>query len=288
MTKELWMRDDLDERLRAATGISSVDKPSSARVYDYFLGGEHNYAIDRAFAEKQVQQVPQLGRAMRSNRAFVGRAVRYALESGVKQFIDIGSGLPSQGQAHEIADEEYPDAEARVVYIDNEPIAHAHSEILLDDDADPGRHAAVFGDYFDYRNLWKQIIATDLIEPAEPVCLLVTAILHFMRPETNPERAMSFFRKQLAPGSVLVLSHGALDPSNVRAQEVADNYAKTTNSAYMRDEAEVTEFFGDWKLVDPGVVWTVEWRPDGNEEHWWGDSVGLSGYLAGVATRPKD
>jgi hypothetical protein len=288
MTKEQRMRDDLDRRLRAATGISSVDKPSSARIYDYFLGGEHNYAIDRVFAEKQVLQVPQIQRGMRSNRAFVGRAVRYALDSGIRQFIDIGSGLPSQGQAHEIADAEYPDAEARVVYIDNEPIAHAHSEILLDDNADAHRHAAVFGDYFDFRALWKQITATGLIKSDEPTCLLVTAILHFMPPETNPERAMAYFRGKLAPGSMLVLSHGSLDVSNVRAQEVADNYAKTTNPAHMRDREGLTAFFGDWQLVEPGVVWTVQWRPDGNEEHWWGESVGLAGYLAGVATLPED
>jgi hypothetical protein len=281
------MRDDLDERLRAATGISSVDKPSSARIYDYFLGGDHNYAIDRDFAEKQAKQVPLIKRGMRSNRAFVGRAVRYALDAGIRQFIDIGSGLPSQGQAHEIADEEYPDAQARVVYIDNEPIAHAHSEILLDDDADPGRHAAVFGDYFDFRPLWKQIMATGLIKLDEPTCLLVTAILHFMPPGTKPERAMAYFRDQLAPGSVLVLSHGSLDVSNVRAQEVAANYSKTTNPAHMRDRDELAAFFGDWQLVDPGVVWTVEWRPDGNEEHWWSETPGLAGYLAGVATLPK-
>jgi O-methyltransferase involved in polyketide biosynthesis len=288
MTRELLMRDDLDERLRAATGISSVDRPSSARIYDYFLGGDHNYAIDRAFAEKQTQQVPHIGQAMRSNRQFVGRAVRYALEAGVRQFIDIGSGLPSQGQAHEIADEEYPDAHARVVYIDNEQIAHAHSEILLDQDADPGRHAAVFGDYHDFRHLWKQIMATGLIKPDEPTCLLVTAILHFMPPETKPERAMAYYRDKLAPGSMLVLSHGSADIGNVRAREVAANYSKTTNPAFLRGRDEFATFFGDWHMVDPGVVWTVEWRPDDNELPWWGDSPRVASYLAGVATSPRD
>jgi O-methyltransferase involved in polyketide biosynthesis len=286
MTRELLMRDDVDERLRAAAGIPSVDKPSSARIYDYFLGGDHNYAIDRVFAEKQATQVPDIKRGMLSNRRFVGRAVRYALEAGIRQFVDIGAGLPSQGQAHEIADQEFPDAKARVVYIDNEPIAHAHSEILLDDDADPQRHTAVFGDYFDFGTLWPQILDTGLIKINEPTCLLVTAILHFMPPETRPERVMARYRDQLAPGSMLVLSHGSAELDNERARQVAANYSKTTNPAFLRGPAEFAEFFGDWPLVDPGVAWTVDWRPDGTETRWWGDKPSRCGYLAGVATAP--
>jgi O-methyltransferase involved in polyketide biosynthesis len=280
------MRDEVDARLRAATGIPSVDNPSSARVYDYFLGGEHNYAIDRHFAENQRVQVPLIGEGMKSNRRFIGRAVRFALDAGVRQFIDIGSGLPSQGQAHEIADREYPAARARVVYVDNEPIAHAHSEILLDESADPDRHAAVFGDFFDIDELWQEIADTDLIDPAEPVCLLVTAILHFMLPAARPERVMARYLAKLAPGSVLVLSHGAATQSNDRARQVAANYAKTTTPAYLRSAEELAVFFGDWTVVDPGIVWTVDWRPDGTEKNYWGDLPAHSGYLAGVATKP--
>jgi O-methyltransferase involved in polyketide biosynthesis len=280
------MRDEVDARLRAATGLPSVDKPSSARVYDYFLGGEHNYAIDRHFAENQLLQVPLIGEGMKSNRRFIGRAVRFALDAGVRQFVDIGSGLPSQGQAHEIADREYPGAQARVVYVDNEPIAHAHSEILLDQDADPERHAAVFGDFFDVEELWQEITDTGLIDPAEPTCLLVTAILHFMLPESRPERVMARYRGKLTAGSVLVLSHGSAVAGNDRAQQVAANYAKTTTPAHLRGPEELAVFFGDWEQVDPGIVWTVQWRPDGTEKNYWGEVPAHAGYLAGVATKP--
>jgi O-methyltransferase involved in polyketide biosynthesis len=280
------MREEVDERLRAAAGRAGVDRPSSARVYDYLLGGDHNYAIDRDFAEQQVLRVPDIRQGMRANRRFVGRAVRYALGAGVRQFVDIGSGLPSQGQAHEIADREFPGANARAVYVDNEPIAHAHAEILLAEGADPARHAAVFADYFDFEALWAQVIATGLIEPSEPTCLVVTAILHFMPPESDPGRAMAFYREQLAPGSVLVLSHGSADLSDEQAQQVAANYSKTTNPAYLRRAGEFAEFFGDWPHTDPGVVWTVLWRPDGTDEQWWGDTPARSGYLAGVARKP--
>jgi hypothetical protein len=279
------MREDLDGRLRAVTGLPSLDKPSSARVYDYFLGGEHNYAIDRDFAERQALQVPDIGLGMRSNRAFIGRALRYALGAGIRQFVDIGSGLPSQGQAHEIADREYPEAHANVVYVDNEPIAHAHSEILLADGADPERHTAVFGDYFDHEDLWTEILETGLIDVDEPVCLLVTAILHFMPPGTRPERAMAFYRDQLPAGSVLVLSHGSAELSNVHAHQVAANYSKTTNPAYLRTPDEFEVFFGDWQQLEPGVTWTVEWRPDGVEEQWWEQKPSRAGYLAGVARK---
>ncbi|MCU1679429.1 MAG: S-adenosyl methyltransferase [Amycolatopsis sp.] len=281
------MHDDVDDRLRAVTGMSSLEKPSSARVYDYFLGGDHNYAIDREFAEQQVLRVPEIGLGMRSNRAFIGRAVRYALDAGIRQFVDIGSGLPSQGQAHEIADRERPELSAHVVYVDNEQIAHAHSEILLDQSADPERHTAVFGDYFEFEDLWPEILDTGLIDIDEPVCLLVTAILHFMPPETRPERAMAFYREQVAPGSALVLSHGSVEPENVRAQQVAANYAKTTNPAYLRRPEEFEVFFGDWRLVDPGVVWTVEWNQDGAEEQWWEDKPSRAGYVAGVALKSE-
>ncbi|SFP08290.1 S-adenosyl methyltransferase [Amycolatopsis arida] len=275
------MRDGGREGLAAA-----VDKPSSARVYDYLLGGRHNYAIDRRFAEQQVAMVPDIREAMRSNRAFVGRAVRFALERGVRQFVDIGAGLPSQGQAHEVADRVAPEARARVVYVDNEEIAHAHARILLDDTADPERHKAVFADFFDTDELWRQVLATGVIDGTEPVCLLMTAILHFMPPEREPEKALRHYQDQLCPGSVLVLTHGCVEIDEEKARAVAANYARTTNPAHLRSRAEFTEFFTGWDLVEPGVTWTVEWRPDGAEPEWWGGQPARSRYLAGVAVKP--
>jgi O-methyltransferase involved in polyketide biosynthesis len=273
-------------RETADEGFAAVDKPSSARIYDYLLGGIHNYAIDRAFADKQVAMAPDMPDAMRSNRAFIGRAVQYALERGVRQFVDIGAGLPSQGQAHEVADRLAPDAQARVVYVDNEEIAHAHAEILLDGEAAPDRHKAVFADFFDSEELWQRVLNSGVIDPEEPICLLVTAILHFMFPDQAPEKALDHYRHQLPSGSLLVLTHisDGLDDEGTR--DVVQNYSKTTNPAYLRSPQEVTAFFDGWDIVDPGVVWAVEWRPDGAEPHWWGDAPARVRYLAGVAVKP--
>lgn len=267
-------------------GLAALDKPSSARVYDYLLGGTHHYAIDRKFADDQVALAPDMPAGMRSNREFIGRSVRLALRHGIRQFVDIGAGLPSQGQAHEIADQADPEARARVVYVDNEEIAHAHSEILLAEEADPRRHRAVFADFFDRERLWHQVLDTGVIDPREPTCLLVTALLHFMSPERAPERTLAFYQDQLSSGSVLVLSHISDVDHRRDTHEVVANYAKTTNPAFLRTRDEVTALFGDWELVEPGVVWAVEWRPDGREQPWWDGDPARVRYLAGVATKP--
>jgi O-methyltransferase involved in polyketide biosynthesis len=270
---------------RMTTNLPSIEMPSSARVYDYFLGGTNHYAIDRDFARQQLQYMPDIQLAMRANRAFVGRAVRHALDRGIRQFVDIGSGLPSQGQAHEVADQHAPDAAARVIYIDKEPIAHAHSKILLDAQADPDRHRAIVADFFDTNELWDAVTSSGVFNADEPTCLLVTAILHFMAPDQQPERAMQYYRDQLQPGSLLVLTHGARGEDKGVDQVVA-NYAKTTDPAHLRSEAEFAEFFGGWPLLEPGIVWAPAWRPDGSETPWWGDRPERAVYLAGVAEKP--
>jgi O-methyltransferase involved in polyketide biosynthesis len=276
--------------------------PSSARIYDYVLepASEHNYAIDREFADRQLEVMPDLRPAMRENRRFVGRVVEAALAEGIRQFVDIGSGLPSQGQAHEVADRVAPDARARVVYVDNELIAHAHSEILLGRNADPDRHRAVLADFFNHGDLWRKIRATGVLDEDEPICLLMTALLHFMPPEDRPEVPLEVHRERLAPGSWLVLSHVPDVPGDEALQAVTRAYGKNSASpSYLRTDAEFAEFFGGWPLLEPGLVWTGEWRPrpDRSVEPWWRDDT-LDGtpwwddqpprmyYRAGVARKP--
>lgn len=271
----------------SAQGPGSVNRPSSARIYDYLLGGTHNYAIDREFADKQVALAPDMPHGMCSNRGFVGRAVRYALRRGIRQFVDIGTGLPSQGQPHEVADRADPDAEARVLYIDNEQIAHAHSEILLDAEADPSRHRAVYADFFDTDQLWDHVLDSGVYDPGEPTCLLITALLHFMPEQETVGRTLAHYRDRLAPESMLVLTHGTDNTEYVdnAAREIAANYSKTTNPIYLRTSQQVAELFDGWELVDPGVTWAVSWRPDGAEEQWWDDNPARVGYLAGVGVK---
>lgn len=296
------MTDDRDAGQNLALHL---DHPSSARVYDYLLEptSEHNYAIDREFAERQLELMPDIRRAMRENRRFIGRVVEAALAEGIRQFIDIGSGLPSRGQPHEVADRVAPDARARVVYIDNEQIAHAHSEILLDRSADPERHKAVLADYFDSRDLWRKVSATGVIDPEQPTCLLMTAILHFMWPKDRPEVPLAFYRERLAPGSWLALTHVPDVPDDEGLQAVTRNYSGSANPSYLRTDEEFAGFFGDWPMLEPGLVWTGEWRPRSDRsvepwwnedtrsmfhgDPWWGDKPSRMYYRAGVARKPS-
>ncbi|MDI5980250.1 SAM-dependent methyltransferase [Amycolatopsis magusensis] len=247
----------------------SIDKVSVGRVYDYLLGGSHNYAADRAFADEQMKALPDIRRFARSNRAFLGRAVRYAVDSGIRQFVDIGSGLPTQGNVHEVAEEAAP-GECRVVYIDNEPIAQAHAEILLERTADPERHRAIDADFFDGPQLWRRVRNTGLIDETQPIALLVVALLHFMPDETKPHEVLRGYIDRLPPGSMVALSHIHVDPKDAATiaagDKVAAAYRKQTNSpAVPRPRPDIEAFFDGLELTEPGLVWLPQWQPDGDE-----------------------
>ncbi|KMS91884.1 SAM-dependent methyltransferase [Prauserella rugosa] len=257
---------DRDSALRAVE--DSLDKPSAARVYDYFIGGETNYAIDRAFAEKARERIPLLGEYCRTSRQFLGRTVRWcAAEAGLRQFVDLGSGLPTAGNVHEVADEARPQHDTRVVYTDNEPIALTHSEMLLADTADTDRHVAIAADLMDPDELWSRVMATNLIDRDEPVVLLVNAVLHFIKDEENPDRLLEFYRGQLPAGSMLVLSqmtneNPTSESERKALQDLVDYYENTTNPGQLRTSEEFTRFFGDFEMVEPGLVYAPAWRPD--------------------------
>ncbi|MCR3720156.1 MULTISPECIES: SAM-dependent methyltransferase [Prauserella salsuginis group] len=264
-----------------------TDRPSAGRIYDYVLGGRHNYAVDREFAEQQLRELPQMRMGMVNNREFLRRAVRYAVESGIRQFVDVGSGLPTQGNVHEVADEVAP-GECRVVYIDNEPIAHAHAQILLEDTADPERHYALFGDYFDGPELWQRVLDEGAIDPDEPICLLIVALLHFMPDEHQPGAPLAYYRDQLPPGSLLALTHISL---NVEDNEVQDAFqtvaGQYTNRATLpltqRSRDEIAGFVGDFEFVEPGLVWLPDWRPDTTNT----TDAAESNIVGGVARKTK-
>jgi O-methyltransferase involved in polyketide biosynthesis len=263
----------------------NIDRPSAARVYDCILGGSHHFGVDREFADRQLEVMPDLRRAMIANRSFLGRAVRYAVSHGVRQFVDIGSGLPTAGNVHEVADRQAP-GQCRVVYVDNEPVAHAHADVLLAGTADTQRHRAVHADYLEYSALWRDVLNTGVVNPAEPVCLLVVAMLHFIAPEQQPEIAMEFYRGQLPPGSLLVISHGCDELDDPGIQEVVRNYAQTATAAHLRTRDEIAAFFGDFKIVEPGLVWTPEWGKTARDQ--WSGPPARSRYLAGVASKPGE
>jgi O-methyltransferase involved in polyketide biosynthesis len=267
----------------------SVDRPSAARVYDYFLGGTHNYAIDRQFAERILDRVPIFADMALTCRQFLGRAVRFCAAAGVRQFVDIGSGLPTQGNVHEVADETRPEHDSRVVYVDNEPIALAHSQVLLAETADPNRHCAIAGDLLKPFDLWDRVLETGVINHREPIAVVINAVLHFVNDEDRPHEVVAYYREQVVPGSMLVLSHiTTQNPSNEdekRAmREVQARYEATTNPGQGRTTEEFAAFFGDWVVEEPGVVYAPAWQPDSHTISV--DKPGRTHVLAGVARKP--
>ena len=284
MTGDPWRAKEMKALLD-----SSTTRPSEARVYDYWLGGACNWAIDREFGDAAIARYPDMPMIAQENRKFLYRAVSHLLRRGVRQFVDIGSGIPTAGNVHQIADREKP-GEARVVYIDHDPIAHAHATILLDEDGDPERHRALCADLLDVPGLWHQVLDTGVIDPSQPIGLLMVAVLHFIKPERDPEEAVAFYRNQLPAGSFLVLSHGSTEGQSTQTMADADKVRaayeeKATSAGWFRSRAEIERFFGGWPLVEPGITWTATWSDGTIPADYTGDPK-RAFILAGVAEKP--
>ncbi|WP_410810401.1 SAM-dependent methyltransferase [Micromonospora sp. 067-2] len=251
-------------------------RPNVARMYDYFLGGSHNFAADRAAAERVLEIFPETGVAAQTNRHFLRRAVRYAAEQGVRQFLDIGAGLPTQGTVHEVVQAVAPDA--RVVYVDYDEVAVAYARQLLA--GAPGT-AVIQGDLRRPDELLAHPDVRGMLDLDRPVAVLLLAVLHFVSDEADPWAAIARLRDASAPGSHLVLSHLTLDGI---APELAERgqavYRASSAPLVPRTHAETLRFFDGYDLVEPGLVATTRWRPDGDPE-----AVESHGY-AGVGVRP--
>jgi SAM-dependent methyltransferase len=233
------------------------ERPSPARMYDCFLGGTHNFASDRAAVAQAIAVLPKLPEMMRANRAFLQRAVRLAAGSGIDQFIDLGSGIPTAGNVHEVARAENPDA--KVVYVDIDPVAVLHSQAILGDD----RNTVVLqADLREPKRIMDAPAVRALIDLDRPVCLLIVAVLHFVADSPALEHALEFYRDTLAPGSFLVISHGTDEGRLTENVELGRLYARTGTPLVPRRSAELRRLIGDWAPVDPGIVYTPQWRPD--------------------------
>ena len=241
-----------------------INGPHAARMYDYYLGGKDNFPADRAAAARVVDLLPSAPTGSRANRRFLGRAVRFAADLGIRQFLDIGTGLPSRDNTHEVAQAAAPDA--RVVYVDNDPIVLSHARAKLRSTAE-GRIAYVDGDFRDPASILDAPETKALLDLTRPVALLVVALLHFIPDAEDPAGLLVRYRDALPPGSVLVLTHGTgeLMPPEVAAA-VTLAYSRAGLDIVSRTRAEVLEYFGDLELVEPGVVPVHEWRPDSDED----------------------
>ncbi|MGW8354704.1 SAM-dependent methyltransferase [Streptomyces wedmorensis] len=260
----------------APPGID-ISVPSVSRMYDFYLGGSHNFEVDREAARKAMEFMPGLPKIMQANRAFMRRAVRYAVDNDVTQFLDIGSGIPTFGNVHEVARK--ADPAARVVYVDHDPVAVAHSRAVLE-----GDEAAA-------------VVAADLRKPAEilyspevsrlldldrPVALLLVAVLHFLEDEDRPYEAVTELLGALAPGSLLVVTHASYEGIPLLEEEADGTvgvYRNIRNPLVMRSGDEIARFFEGTEMVEPGLVPMPLWRPESPVEE--EDPYAFSGF-AGV------
>jgi SAM-dependent methyltransferase len=263
----------------APPGID-ISVPSVSRIYDYYLGGSHNFEVDREAARKAMQFLPGLPKIMQANRAFMRRAVRYALSEGVDQFLDIGSGIPTFGNAHEVA--QTADPEARVVYVDHDPVAVAHSQAVLEGNA---RAGIVQADLRKPADILAHRETTRLLDLERPVALLLVAVLHFLEDSDDPRRSVAELRDALAPGSLVIVTHASYEGIPLPKEQAGGAvgvYKDIRNPLVMRSREEIAEFFDGFEMVEPGLVSMPDWRPETPAAQ--EDPYAFSGY-AGVGRK---
>ena len=231
-----------------------------ARMYDYYLGGKDNYQVDRDAAEEVMAIMPQTRMAARANRDFLGRVVRHLTKLGVRQFLDIGTGIPGPGNTGEVAHTLAPDA--RVVYVDNDPIVLAHAEALLAK-ADRARTTVISGDLRDPRAILGDPRVTSVLDFNEPIAVLLIAVLHFVREDENPYGVVRHLMDAAPPGGYLALSHATADFDPASAREGVLAYTRAGARFVPRTRSQFAAFFDGMELLEPGIVQVPYWRPDG-------------------------
>ena len=235
-----------------------LDRPSASRMYDYLLGGSHNVPVDRELADQMLRLAPEAAEAAHANRAFLHRAVRMLVDAGIRQFLDIGSGIPTRGNVHEIAQRLAP--ESRVVYVDVDPIAVAQGNQIL---AGNPSCLAVHGDLRHPKPILHDPQVRALLDLDQPVGVLLVAVLHFVPDDDDPADAVAQLRDAVAPGSHLVISHaGQLAASTDELDRARKTYDRTPTSLILRRPEEISAFFADWPVVEPGLVTVARWRPE--------------------------
>ncbi|MGV9674918.1 SAM-dependent methyltransferase [Nocardia sp. NPDC003482] len=252
-----------DSKARTASRLPTTIDTSvahEARVYDYWLGGRDNYPADRALGDAIAAHVPAIREMARANRAFLARAVRFAIaELGVTQFLDIGTGIPTAGNTHEIA--QRIDPAARVVYVDNDPIVLAHARALMAS-TDEGATAFVHADLHDPAAILAEPVLTETLDLDRPVALMLVAVLMYFRDEDDPHGILARLLDALPSGSCLVITHPTADFDARAMKNVVLASEQAGITFYPRSRAETENLFAGTEILDPGVVPVVTWRPD--------------------------
>ncbi len=254
-----------------------LERPNAARVYDFMIGGQLNYAIDRVFAERILSVLPNAQHMALVNRAWLRRAVKFGAEQGIRQFLDIGSGMPTVGHVHEVV--QAIDPTSRVVYVDNEPIAVAHSEIVLKGNENA---AMVHADAEFPDDVLEHETTEQMLDFTQPVMLIMAAFVHFIPDTRDPAGLIARYRDVLAPGSHLALSSGTWQGQGEESQRSVALYEKSGTPLTLRSPDELTALVDGFEILPPGVVYTPQWRPEGLPDT---ESPERSGGLALVARK---
>jgi hypothetical protein len=234
-----------------------TDVPHPARVYDYMLGGKDNFAADREMAEVGLKVMPEMLDSSRANRDFLVRAVRFLAKAGISQFLDIGTGLPTSPNVHEVAQAVNP--AARVVYVDNDPVVFMRAEVLT---ADDDNTAVIRADLRDVDDVFAQ--ARQYLDFSQPVALMFVAVLHCVTDEEDPAGIAARYTAALAPGSYLVISHSTDEFAPERTHRASAEARERGATWIPRGKEDIAALFGGHELIDPGLVLVSRWRPDGD------------------------
>jgi SAM-dependent methyltransferase len=269
MTRPEWAPPEVD-----------IERPSVARVYDYNLGGSHNFAADRAMAEQLAAVIPDMPAANRANRALLRRVVRFLAEAGIDQYLDLGSGIPTVGNVHEVARRVRPGS--RVVYVDIDPVAAAHGRAILADDP---LCCVVQADLRDVDVVLGSPRVKDLLDFGRPVAILILAVLHFVPDASDPAGVIGRYRDVTAPGSYLAVSHGTGVEDGEQAALLADATRRASMDVAVRGPAEVAKLFAGYDLVEPGIVYAPQWRPEPDQVDEFNGEHRRTLLLAGVGVR---
>lgn len=239
-----WAPDDID-----------IERPAPARMYDFYLGGSHNFAADRALAAQAMSVWPDSPHIARANRAFLRRAVAFASAQGIDQFLDLGSGIPTVGHVHEVAAALNP--QARTVYVDNDAVAFTHSRNLLDGIPNT---VALHADLRDPDAVLAE--AGEVLDLGRPVAVLMFAVLHFVPDEDDPAGVVGAYRDATPAGSMLAVTHATNDYEPERLREMEDVYRSASAGLVGRSREQISELLIGYDLVQPGLVSMIEWRPE--------------------------
>ena len=261
-------------------------KPATAaRMYDYYLGGIHNFPADRAAAKAVLDRTPMLRAIARDNRAFLARAVRYLTSVGVHQFLDVGSGIPTEGNVHELAQAAIPGA--RVVYVDIDPDAVSESLELLEGNRDA---TAIRANVREPRAILDHPQVRDLLDFDQPIAVLLAAVLHFVEDTDEVGDILATFRSALVPGSHLLIAHATIDglvfDERLWEKTQKEYREQTTTPLAPRKKSDVARFFDGFEMVEPGLVWLNQWRPDPDMVDEFAQQPERSSFYVGVGRLP--